>query len=191
MDTFNYLLMVRSDFERSAGKPAVYGVGMDEKISKLFQEWLSAFDALQVASGEEAITRAQSRLSEIETEIANTGGAGWECLAIKLGLHRFLNDHTDAASVQSKSAYRDLVRLAGRDPAAEISAHFRKETPSGETNRPPPLFYRFSDVGICCIQLFAKESPCLGVQGFQMEPFGECGVGAGTTDKTARRTQGS
>jgi hypothetical protein len=98
---------------------------MDEKISSLFQEWLSAFDALQVASGEEAITRAQSRLTEIEIQIANTGGAGWECLAIKLGLHCFLNDHTDAASLQVESAYRDLVRLAGRDPAAEISARFK------------------------------------------------------------------
>jgi hypothetical protein len=98
---------------------------MENKISNLFEEWLSAFDALQVASGEGAITRAQSRLSEIETEIANTGGAGWECLVIKLGLHCFLNDHADAASLQSESAYRDLVRLAGRDPAAEISARFR------------------------------------------------------------------
>jgi hypothetical protein len=102
---------------------------MDEKISKLFQEWLSAFDALQVASGEEAITRAQSRLSEMETQIANTGGAAWECLVIKLGLHCFLNDHADAASLQSDSAYRDLVRLAGRDPAAEISARFRNGSP--------------------------------------------------------------
>ena len=44
-----------------------------------------------------------------------------ECLAIKFGLHCFLNDHTDAASLLSESAYRDLVRLTGRDPAAEIS----------------------------------------------------------------------
>jgi hypothetical protein len=94
---------------------------MDGNISSLFQEWLSAFDAVQVASGEEAITRANSRLSEIETQIANTSGEGMECLAIKLGLHCFLNEHTDAASLQSESAYRDLVRLTGRDPAAEIS----------------------------------------------------------------------
>jgi hypothetical protein len=98
---------------------------MDEKISSLFQEWLSAFDALQIASGDEAITTAQTRLSEIETQIANTGGVGWECLVIKLGLHCFLNDHGDGASLHSESAYRDLVRLSGRDPAAEISARFR------------------------------------------------------------------
>jgi hypothetical protein len=48
-----------------------------------------------------------------------------ECLAIKLGLHCFLNEHTDAASLQSESAYRDLVRLTGRNPAAEIRAKAR------------------------------------------------------------------
>ena len=95
---------------------------MDEKISNLFEEWLSAFDAVQFTSGEEAITRAQNSLSEIETQLANTSGEGMECLAIKFGLHCFLNDHTDAASVLFESAYRDLVRLSGRDPAAEISA---------------------------------------------------------------------
>jgi hypothetical protein len=102
---------------------------MDEKISNLFEEWLSAFDAVQLASGKEAITRAQNRLSEIETQIANAPGEGMECLAIKLGLHCFLNDHTDAASLQSESAYRDLVRLTGRDPAAEISARFGQDAP--------------------------------------------------------------
>jgi hypothetical protein len=98
---------------------------MDEKVSSLFQEWLSAFVAVQVASGEDPTT-AQNRLSEIEMQLANTSGEGMECLAIKLGLHRFLNDHTDAASLLFESAYSDLVRLAGRDPAAEISARFRQ-----------------------------------------------------------------
>ena len=50
---------------------------MDEKISNLFEEWLSAFDAVQFASGEEAITRAQNSLSEIETQLANTSGEAW------------------------------------------------------------------------------------------------------------------
>ena len=104
---------------------------MDEKISSLFQEWLSAFDAVQVDSGEQAITRAHSRLSEIETQIANSSSEGMECLAIKLGLHYFLNEHTDAASLQSESAYRDLVRLTGRNPAAEISARL---APAKEPN---------------------------------------------------------
>jgi hypothetical protein len=105
---------------------------MDEKISSLFQEWLSAFDAVQAATGEEA-TSAQIRLSEIEAQIANTPGEGMQCLVIKLGLHCFLNGHADAASLQSESAYRDLVRLSGRDPAAEISARF------GQKSSPSPL----------------------------------------------------
>ena len=97
-----------------------------KRFSNLFEEWLSAFDAVQFTSGEEAITRAQNSLSEIETQLANTSGEGMECLAIKLGVHCFLNDHTDAVSLLSESAYRDLVRLTGRDPAAEISARFRQ-----------------------------------------------------------------
>ena len=100
---------------------------MVEKISDVFQEWLSAFDAVQVASGEEAVARAHSRLSEIETQLANTPGEGMQCLAIKLGLHCFLNDHADAASLQSESAYRDLARLTGHDPRAEISVRFRRD----------------------------------------------------------------
>jgi hypothetical protein len=100
---------------------------MDEKISDIFQEWMSAFDAMQVASGEEAVARAHSRLSEIETQLANTPGEGMRCLVIKLGLHRFLSDHANAASLHSESAYRDLVRLTGYDPTAEICARFRDD----------------------------------------------------------------
>ena len=105
---------------------------MDEKISSLFQDWLSAFDAVQVASGDEAITRAHSRLSEIETEIANTPSEGMEALAIKLGLHGFLDDHSNA-SLPFESAYRDLVRLSGRDPAAEISARLGQDAPAADS----------------------------------------------------------
>src|SRR5262245_37310243 len=102
---------------------------MDEKISNLFEEWMSAFDAVQLASGEEALTRAHKRLSEIETKIVNTPAEGMQGLAIKLGLHCFLNDHADAASLQSESAYQDLVRLTGRNPTVEISARFGQNTP--------------------------------------------------------------
>ena len=46
---------------------------------------------------------------------------------VKLGLHQFLNDHADAASVQVNSAYADLVRLTGHDPATEICSRFERE----------------------------------------------------------------
>jgi hypothetical protein len=86
------------------------------------------FDAVQVASGEDETTTIQ-RLSRIEAQIANTRGEDFECFAIKLGLHRFLNHNGDAASLQSESAYCDLVRLSGRDPAAEIYARFINGNP--------------------------------------------------------------
>jgi hypothetical protein len=100
---------------------------MDEKLSGLFKEWLSAFEAVQAASGEEAISKAHSKLSEIEERLADTPAEGMPGLAVKLGLHCFLNDHADAASAQSESAYRDLVRLTGQDPAVEIAAKFNKK----------------------------------------------------------------
>jgi hypothetical protein len=103
------------------------GGDMDEKILGLFKEWLSAFQAVQIASGEEAISKAQTELSEIEERLADTPAEGMQGLAVKLGLHCFLNDHADAASAQSESAYRDLVRLTGQDPAVEIAAKFNKK----------------------------------------------------------------
>jgi hypothetical protein len=100
---------------------------MQDKIAKLFEEWLSAFEAVQVAGNEEAIAQAHGKLSEIEDRLADTPAQGMEGLAVKLGLHCFLNDHADAASVQSESAYRDLVRLTGLDPALEIAVRFKKQ----------------------------------------------------------------
>ena len=87
---------------------------MDEKISGLFQDWLSAFEAVQVASGENAIVTAHTALSDIEARLAETPAEGMQGLAVKLGLHCFLNDHADAASIQSEFRYRDLVRLTGQ-----------------------------------------------------------------------------
>jgi hypothetical protein len=98
---------------------------MDDTISDLFQNWLSAFETVQVASGEEAIAKAHGALSEIEGRLAETPAEGTQGLAVKLGLHCFLNDHADSA--QSESAYRDLVRLTGQNPAVEIAARFEKK----------------------------------------------------------------
>ena len=98
----------------------------DEKISSLFQDWLSAFQAVQVATSEDAIVKAHNALSNIEERIVETPAEGMRGLTVKLGLHCFLNEHADAASAQSESAYRDLVRLTGHDPGIEIAARFEK-----------------------------------------------------------------
>jgi hypothetical protein len=100
---------------------------MEDEIVKLFEEWLSAFEAVQVAGNEQAVSQARDKLSEIEDRLAETPAQGMDGLAVKLGLHCFLNDHADAASLQSESAYRDVVRLTGLDPAREIAQRFKKQ----------------------------------------------------------------
>jgi hypothetical protein len=98
----------------------------DDRISQLFHDWLVAFEAVQVASGDTARTKAYEKLSDVELKLAETPAEGLRGLAVKLGLHCFLNDHADAASLQSESAYRDLVRLTGRDPAIEIAERLQE-----------------------------------------------------------------
>jgi hypothetical protein len=99
---------------------------MDEKLVELFMKWLKAFEAVQSATKEEDVEVAGA-LSEIETQIAATPANGLRGVVVKLGLHQFLNDHADAASVQVDSAYADLVRLTGHDPATEICDRFKRE----------------------------------------------------------------
>jgi len=99
---------------------------MDEELTNLFQQWLGAFEKMQTAiKNDDAV--ASDELTAIELRIVTTPAEGLHGLAVKLGLHHFLNDHADAASEQADSAYADLVRLTGRDPAMEIFARFARE----------------------------------------------------------------
>ena len=98
---------------------------MDERISNLFQEWLSLFEADQFASDDEVRWR-EDALREIESRLKATPADGLKGLAIKLALHCFLHDHGDTDSSQADSAYRDIVRLTGNDPLVEINARFKK-----------------------------------------------------------------
>lgn len=100
---------------------------MDKKLTDLFQQWLVAIEAMQAARNEAEATAAHETIMAIESTMAATPAEGLNGLAVKLGLHCFLNDHADAASEQSESAYRDLVRLTGFNPAVEIAARFDKK----------------------------------------------------------------
>jgi hypothetical protein len=99
---------------------------MDEELAKLFKQWLAAFEAMEAANEEEAVA-IREELADVESRIAATPAEGLRGLVVKLGLHQFLKDQADAASVQVDSAYCDLVRLTGHDPATEISARFEKD----------------------------------------------------------------
>ena len=94
---------------------------MDKKLVDLFMQWLKAFEGIQDAKSDKVLT-------DIETRIAATPAEGLRGLVVKLGLHQFLNDQADAASVQVGSAYSDLVRLTAHDPAREILRRFDAKT---------------------------------------------------------------
>ena len=89
----------------------------DEELTALFQEWLIAFEKTQSATRDEESV-ALLALSRIESRIATTPAEGLRGLVVKLGLDRFLR----TPSEQADSAYADLVRLTGHDPATEILA---------------------------------------------------------------------
>ena len=96
----------------------------DEELTALFQEWLIAFEKTQSATRDEE-TVALLALSRIELRIPATPTEGLRGLVVKLGLQRFLNEHADASSELAASAYADLIRLTGHDPASEILARWR------------------------------------------------------------------
>ena len=97
-------------------------------LTNLFREWLTAFERTQAATDDEE-TLALLALTQIESRIAATPAEGLHGLVIKLGLHRFLNEHADPASDQADSAYADLVRMTGHDPATEIFSRFARVAP--------------------------------------------------------------
>jgi len=102
---------------------------MDETLTDLFEQWLNAFGNIQAKPGEkEAI--AVFALATIESRIAATPAEWSHGLVLKLGLDRFLNEHAEAAGEQAVSAYADLVRLAGYDPAAEIFSRLARGVPA-------------------------------------------------------------
>ena len=89
-------------------------------LANLFRQWLTAFEQTQAVTGD-GDTLALTALMKIETRIAATPAEGLHGLVVKLGLHRFLSAHADGASELADSAYADLVRLTGHDPATEIA----------------------------------------------------------------------
>jgi hypothetical protein len=94
---------------------------MDREITALFQQWLVAFEKTQSATGDDEAVAAIA-LSRIESRIAATPAEGLSGLVVKFGLQHFLNEQADASSELAASAYTDLIRLTGHDPATEVLA---------------------------------------------------------------------
>jgi hypothetical protein len=96
---------------------------VDEEITALFHQWLVAFANMQSAKDDE---ESGAALAEIEARIATRPAEGLRGIVVKVGLQRFMHEHADAASELAASAYADLKRLTGHDPASEILAKLQR-----------------------------------------------------------------
>ena len=94
---------------------------MDERILGLFREWLFIFGALQ---SDESLS--SDELTHIEKSLGATPADGLQGLAVKLALHCFLQNHTDANSSLAQRAYHDLVRMSGYDPLIDITKRYQE-----------------------------------------------------------------
>ena len=96
----------------------------DENLVEFFSSGSPRLRPCKQRCEEEAVAQREV-LADVESRIAATPAEGLRGLVVKLGLHTFLSDHAEAASIQASSAYSDLVRLTGHDPATEISRRFK------------------------------------------------------------------
>jgi hypothetical protein len=79
-----------ADIERKTATPPPLK-DVDEEITALFQQWLVAFEKTQSATDDEESAAA---LASIESRIEATPAEGLRGLAVKLGLQRFMHEHT-------------------------------------------------------------------------------------------------
>ena len=108
---------------------------MDERLVDLFRQWLKAFEVVQGTMSDD-FGNTHKAVAELEMRIAATPAEGLRGLVVKLALHQFLRDHAEATSLQFDSAYSDLVRLTGWDPATDIASESKPSTeasPAGDT----------------------------------------------------------
>ena len=69
---------------------------MDEDLTVLFRQWLTAFEEAQSTTDDEE-TVAALALGKIESRIAATPAEGLRGLVVKLALQRFLHEHADGS----------------------------------------------------------------------------------------------
>jgi hypothetical protein len=94
---------------------ALAKVGEDAELLELFEDWKVA---LADCSGPD-LDRAHNHLRAIEQLIASTPAEGLVGIGVQLGVWEFVNNHDDVAADQALAAYDAVVRLTGRDFAAE------------------------------------------------------------------------
>ena len=91
----------------------------DVELLRWWREWLHALDAEMAAVDQRDEERRHKRVEMLQRTIATTPSEGVIGLGVKLALDSF-SDGADGEP--ARSAYRDTVRLLGRDFSAEAEA---------------------------------------------------------------------
>jgi hypothetical protein len=98
----------------------------DVKLIWLWEKWKQSVADELACETERASDRAHARTQAIEQEIAQIRAEGLVGIGVQLGLGRFINGHVDVACKQADAAYEAIVRLTGKDCAAEARAIVEK-----------------------------------------------------------------
>jgi hypothetical protein len=97
---------------------------MKRTILEAFERWKSALIDQDKQTTQAARHRAHARVTSMEDLIAETPADDVEGVGIKLALYVYMSgvdpETADSAVEQVLSAYKDCVRVLGRDPLAEV-----------------------------------------------------------------------
>jgi len=97
---------------------------MKRTILEAFERWKSALVDLDKQTNQAARHSAHARVTSMEDLIAETPADDLEGVGIKLALYVYVSgvdpETADSAVEQVLSAYKDCVRVLGRDPLAEV-----------------------------------------------------------------------
>ena len=99
---------------------------MKRTILEAFERWKSALIDLEGQTTQAARHRAHARVTSMEDLIAETPADDVEGVGIKLALYVYMSgvdpETADSAVEQVLSAYKDCVRVLGRDLLAEVKS---------------------------------------------------------------------
>ena len=95
----------------------------DVELLRWWREWLDALHTEMAAADQRDEERRHKRVEMLQRTIANTPSEGLVGIGVKLALASFVDSFADGADGEpARSAYRDTVRLLGRDFSAEAEA---------------------------------------------------------------------
>ena len=99
---------------------------MNRTLRDAFDRWKNALIDQDKQTTQAARHRAHARVTSMEDLIAETPADDIEGIGIKLALYVYMSgvdpETADSAVEQVLSAYKDSVRVLGRDPLVEVKS---------------------------------------------------------------------